>query len=83
MEGIFDVVDGGELADGGLPGRQESAGSIDRPTAFFAWCVSERFGVTSPEGALVSRSDKNVSSGEVGFAEHRAWTPCKTEAEAR
>ena len=24
-----------------------------------------------------------MSSGEVGFAEHRAWTPCKTEAEVR
>lgn len=31
----------------------------------------------------MKRSDKNASSGEIGFAEHRAWTPCKTDEEAR
>jgi hypothetical protein len=53
------------------------------PSAFFQWCVDEKFGVKSPEGASITRAGQKAPSGEIGFAEYRAWTPCKTDEEAR
>jgi hypothetical protein len=54
-----------------------------RPTDFFYWCAEEHFGVQSPKSAWVQRSAKNLTSGEIGIAIYRAWTPCKSEEDAR
>ncbi len=53
------------------------------PTAFFDWCQSEKFGVKSPQTTMINNKATNVSSGELGFVKYRAWTPCKTDQEAR
>ncbi len=54
-----------------------------RPTPFFDWCTANKFGVKSPESADRNNSKKNVASGQIGFAELMAWTPCKSETEAQ
>src|SRR5262245_41723593 len=80
--GIVLVAVVGSLLEDGCSSPAPSRPNT-RPTAFFEWCAGEKFGVKSPEAASIRKGGKNVSSGEIGVAEHRAWTPCKNEDEAR
>jgi hypothetical protein len=57
-----------------------------RPTAFCDWCQSEKFGMKpplNPQEVMAKKSNTNVTSGEIGLANYRSWTSCKTEEEAR
>jgi hypothetical protein len=69
---------------GGCSGPVSPEKPSAAPTAFFDWCQSEKFGLKLSNDIMVnSSSTKKVSSGDLGFIKYRAWTPSKTDQEAK
>ena len=53
------------------------------PSAFFAWCRDEKFGVKSPQTGAVSDTSNLDSTGQRRFIKFAAWIPSKTDPEAQ
>jgi hypothetical protein len=81
------------LLAGGCSRPAANTQPFPKPTAFFEWCASNNFGVKSDQLALVSQSQRSVSSADVGwrgdpsgqvaFANSAAWKNYQTEEEAK
>jgi hypothetical protein len=80
---IIAVVIAGSPLGGAGCSRPTPPPPNTQPTAFFDWCYANHFGVKSPQRTGLRNATKNVASGQIGLTEQMAWTPCKTEPEAR